>query len=95
MLFASDRQSVVDVVLGFEHVDKFLPQLSTLSRAHECFCVTNEDKTISGSGEEHVEPLWSEHEAYISIVVASSKGDNNNFALVTLEVIYGLLVYPN
>ena len=57
MLFASDRQSVVDVVLGFEHVNKLRPQLSALSRAHECVCVTNEDKTVSGPGEEHVEPL--------------------------------------
>jgi hypothetical protein len=87
MLFALDRKAVMYAVGLLQEVKERLPCTCSLFAGQERLGVANDDQCVPSSGQEHIEPLRSSHETYVSVAVATSQAGNDNVGLVTLKVI--------
>lgn len=86
------RQSIVNMIPGFENRHETFPQSLTFAGAHECFSIANHDQRISSSGQQDVESFWRRHESNISTRIASRQRDYDDIAFFSLVVVYNKLI---
>ena len=66
MFLTLDRQSVVEMAVGVEHLEERRPSCDSLLAFLEGLHIADQNDAVSRSGDEDIQPLRGRHEANVS-----------------------------